>query len=299
MRSKQPKPRWRRALNFLLLLGSSYLLMCFGLAKLYVSPIRSDPPTVRSFSRVVLPSGEPIWVSSGLLDGHPNGKVLYIMSHGLGGDIGHWSQLAKPLVEKGYDVILTEMSAHGDSPDRYCGFGTTESDMIVEATRWADEKYAVRPHTILVGVSLGGAASWLAAEKAPHIFDAIVSEGAFTHLNEVSDNFFDRRMRGGRIIFWPVKFFASKISGVDPGSVNPIEAAKNWRKPTLVIQCGEDDLMKPAYAEEFAKASGGELWTIPKASHANGCVVASQEYFKRLVGMANLLTGAKARTKKS
>lgn len=287
MRSKQRKPRWRRVLTFVLVLSSGYVLVCLGLAKMYVSPVRSDPPKLYNFARTTLESGEPIWVSPGLLSGKPKGTTLYVMSHGLTGNIGHWSGLGGPLVARGYDVILTEMCAHGDSPDSTCGFGTKESDIIVDATKWARSKYQKPPRVILVGVSLGGSASWLATEKAPTLFDGIVTEGAFTHLDDVSDNFFDRRLPGGHIIFRPVKYFASEMAGVDPSSVNPIEAAKKWKgKPALVIHCAEDNLMKPAYAQELATASGAELWTIPNAEHANGCAVASQEYFARLVAMA-------------
>jgi pimeloyl-ACP methyl ester carboxylesterase len=184
-------------------------------------------------------------------------------------------------------MILTQMSAHGDSTRQYCGFGTSESDLIVEATKWATKKYKDRPRTILVGVSLGGSASWLATEKEPDLFDAIATEGAFTHLDDVSDNFFKRRVPGGHIVFWPVKLFASKIAGVDPSKVNPLEAAQKWKgKPALVVHCEADYLMEASYADEFTNAAGAQLWTIPKAEHANGCVTAGQEYFERLIALA-------------
>jgi len=288
MQSKPRKPRWRRALTFLLILFSGYLLVCLALAKLYVSPLRSHTPALRLFARTTLQDGEPIWISPGLQTGHPKGTTLYVMSHGLGGGIGHYSDLGNELVAKGYDVVLPEMCAHGDSPDKTSGFGTKESDIIVEATRWARAKYAKSPRVVLVGVSLGGASSWLATEKAPDLFDAIVTEGAFTHLEDVSNNFFDRRIPGGHIIFWPVKFFASKMAGVTPTDVNPIEAAKKWRKPALIIHCGADNLMKLSYAEDLASASHGDLWIIPKAEHANGCNVDKADYLKRLLALAKI-----------
>jgi len=291
MQSKPPKRRWRKVLTFLLVLGSGYLIVCLGLAKLYVSPLRTPPPKLHLFSRVTLADGEPIWVSPGLYSGEPQSKTLFVMSHGLGGGVGHWSDLGNQLVDKGYDVVLTEMCAHGDSPDSTCGFGTKESDIIVEATRWAKSKYNKPPRVVLVGVSLGGASSWLATAKAPKLFDAIVTEGSFARLSEVSDNWFDRRMPAGHIIFWPVKVFASKMANVDPATVNPVEAAAKWKgKPALVIHCENDNLMRRSYADDLASASGAKEWIIPKASHAQGCAVASNEYLKRLQAFAAVPT---------
>ncbi len=140
---------------------------------------------------------------------------------------------------------------------------------------------------VLVGVSLGGASSWLATEKAPSLFDAIVTEGCFARLNDVSDNWFDRRIPEGHILFWPVKRFAGEMAGVDPMTINPVEAAARWKgKPALVIHCQEDDLMKESYADDLAHASGAKEWIIPKAAHSQGCALASNEYLKRLLAFA-------------
>ncbi len=132
----------------MLVLASGYVLLCVGLAKLYVSPFRTSIPKLKNFSRVVLKDGEPIWISPGLQSGRSHARTLYVMSHGLGGGIGHWSLLGDQLVQKGYDVILTEMPAHGDSPDSVCTFGNKESDIIVEATKWADARYKKRPRVL-------------------------------------------------------------------------------------------------------------------------------------------------------
>jgi dienelactone hydrolase len=288
MQSPQRKRRWRRALTFLAVLGCGYLLVCFALAKLYVSPPRQKLPALRLFKRTVLADNEPVWASPGLLAGKPKGHTLYVMVHGYGGGVGHWSDIGSELVVKGHEVVLPELCAHGDSPDACCGFGTKESQIIVDATRWARSRYSTPPRVVLVGVSMGGSAAWLATAKAPDLFDAIVTEGAFTRLDDVADNWFDSRLPAGHLIFWPVKSIASRIAGVDPSTVNPIEAAKQWHvKPALVVHCADDALMKESYARDLARASGANVWVIPGAQHANGASVAKAEYLKRLLALAS------------
>lgn len=287
MQFKPRKPRWRRALTFVSVLGCGYLLLCYGLARLYVSPPRTKPPSLRMFKRTVLDDKEPIWVSPGLLAGKPKGHTLYVMVHGYGGGVGHWAEMGNKLIGKGYEVLLPELCAHGDSPDNCCGFGTKESQIIVDATRWARGQYATPPKVVLVGVSMGGSAAWLATAKAPDLFDAIVTEGAFARLDDVVDSFFDARIRGGHVLFWPVKKMAARMACIDPTSVNPVEAAKLWRgKPALVIHCADDQLMKKSFATDLAEASNATLWIIPGARHAYGAIVAPDAYLQKLLALA-------------
>lgn len=288
MQLKPRKPRWRRALTFFSVLGCGYLLVCLGLAKLYVSPPRTRPPALRLFKRTLLDDKEPIWVSPGLLAGKPKGNTLYVMVHGYGGGVGHWSDLGNELISRGYEVVLPELCAHGDSPDPCCGFGTKESQIIVDTTRWARSKYASPPRVVLVGVSMGGSAAWLATAKAPDLFDVIVTEGAFARLDDVVDNWFDARIPDGHFIFWPVKSMAARMACIDPASVNPVEAAKLWHgKPALVVHCADDRLMKKTYAVDLAKASGAEMWIIPGAKHAYGASSMPEEYLRRLLALAH------------
>lgn len=286
MKGKRRISRRRRVLTFLAVLFAGYLLLCLGLAKLYVSPYRIPPPPLRSFTKTMLPDGEPVWASPRLLAGKPAGHTLYVMAHGYGGGIGHWSHVGKQLCEKGNEVVLTEFPAHGDSPDSISGFGPHEAQIVEAATRWARSRYPKPPRVVLVGVSMGGSACWLATAAHPELYDAVVTEGAFARLDETVDRWFGSRISGGAYVFRPVKWFAARMAGVDPLRVNPVEAAEKWKwkgKPALVVHCEDDTLMPRSNADRLAAASGAELWVIPKAEHAQGVSVAEKEYLDRLL----------------
>lgn len=261
--------------------------MCLGLANLYISPIRRDPPKLKFYKRLSLPSGEPLWASPGLAAGKPKGKTLFVMVHGYGGTVGHYSSIGKALMAKGHDVLLAEMPAHGDSPDGRCGFGPREADLISQETRWARGQYATAPRVVLVGVSMGGSACWLAAGSHPELFDAVVTEGAFARLDETVDRWFDSRLPGGRYVFFPVKSFAARMAGVNPSKINPVEEAAKWKgKPALVIHCEDDALMPEANAKELAEAAGAQLWVIGGSEHAQGAGDAEREYVRRVLQFA-------------
>lgn len=297
MKGKRRISRRRRVLTFLAVLFAGYLLLCVGLAKLYVSPYRLAPPKLTSFTRTVLPDGEPVWASPRLLAGKPAGHTLYVMSHGYGGGVGHWSSLGNKLCERGNEVVLTEFPGHGDSPDSVSGFGPHESKIIASATRWARSRYAIPPRVVLVGVSMGGAACWLASADHPELYDAVVTEGAFARLDETVDHWFGSRLTGGEYVFRPVKWFAARMAGVDPLTVNPVEAARRWKgRPALVIHCEKDALMDRSNAERLAEASGAQLWEIPKAEHAQGVILREEEYLHRLIEIGKASPAAVRRT---
>jgi pimeloyl-ACP methyl ester carboxylesterase len=273
---------------FLLIgLFGAYIVACWYLAKMYLSPPRERVPSMAAYTRVTDIINPPNWASPHLVAGKQTGDTLYVMVHGYRGTVAHWKEIGEDLMAKHKDVVLIEMPGHGDSPEDACGFGPKESDAVVTATKWALSRYHKRPKVVLVGVSMGGAAAWLATEKHPELFDAICTEGAYAKLDEAIDGWFDNRLAGGRYSLYPVKAFACRMSGIDPSKINPVEAAKHWRgKPALIVHCENDALMGESHAKRLAEASGGDLWVIENAEHAQGAGDARAEYVTCLLQLA-------------
>ena len=67
--------------------------------------------------------------------------------------------------------------------------------------------------------------------------------------------------------------------------VEPVEAAKKWRKPAVVIHAERDNLIPKADAEALAAASGAELWVVPHAHHAHASQFAFEGYVQRIVSL--------------
>jgi uncharacterized protein len=222
-------------------------------------------------------------MTAGLASGKPRGKTVFVFAHGYGGNRQHWSELMSGLVDLGLEAIAPAMPAHEESPDPTSGFGEKESDVVVATAQWAATRYAEKPRVVLVGVSMGGAAAWLASAKAPELVDAVVSEGAFARFDEAMDQWFRLLMPGGPTALSPVVFFAKRMSGIDPGTINPVEAAERWKgRPALVIQATNDRLILGDHAERLAAASGAPIWRIDDCAHAQGCSVSPLEYLSKL-----------------
>jgi pimeloyl-ACP methyl ester carboxylesterase len=192
------------------------------------------------------------------------------------------------LHERGYDAIATAMPGQDASPDGTVGFGKKEAEVIADTARWARQQYKERPNTILMGLSMGGAATWLASELVPDV-DGVVTEGAYARFDEAMTNWFERRFAGASKVFRPVVWFATYRSKLHPGDVRPIDAAAAWKgRPALVIQGELDTLIPMSHATRLAEASGAELWVVPGATHAQG-QDAGKQYVDRLDAFARRL----------
>lgn len=142
------------------------------------------------------------------------------------------------------------------------------------------------PRIVLVGVSMGGAACWIASGLEPDWFQAVVTEGAFARLDWASDRWFAMLLPAGHVILRPVRWFAEAMSGVRTSSIAPVTDAAKWRgRPALIIQCEFDSLIEARHAEALAQATAAPVWTVPATGHAQGYSAAPQDYLKRLIAL--------------
>jgi pimeloyl-ACP methyl ester carboxylesterase len=300
MQQKSSRRKWLRgaALVSGLVVGA-YAGGCFLAAKAYLNPVRlpeGPRPAFLADGNIPATGYEiPAWVSPRLTvsDGPRLKRPVVILTHGFGGSRSDWVELAEQLAPSA-DVIV--LATHGQtvSPVKGVGFGTKESDEVIAAAEWAKTK-SDGP-VIAVGTSMGGAASWLASEKRPELFDAIVTEAAFARLDWASDDFLSVGIKPGAFLFRPVNAMARQMSGIDPNEVRPIRAARAWRgRPALIVHGAEDVMFGARHAEALRDASGAPLWWVPGAGHSEVSRMAAPEFASRILQLvrAPSPTGAK------
>jgi pimeloyl-ACP methyl ester carboxylesterase len=296
MRLMLRKPRWLKLVYFVVGFLGAYFFGCYLLARNYLSPSRVTVKKPSMASAVAIANGQyaiPLWCTPRLAAGHPGAQTVFILVHGYGGTRAGWADMFEDLNRDGFEVAMPAMPGHEENTDPTSGFGLKEAEVVAQTSVWVRHQYRSKPKIILVGVSMGGAACWLASEAHPDVADAIVTEGSFAHLNAAIDGWFDMALPAGKTILSPVRWFATRMSNIQPQNVNPVEGARKWKgKPALVINGAEDALMKRPVAEELAQAAGCELWIVPGATHAHCYDVARAQYHERLVTLARALQRA-------
>ncbi len=254
-----------------------HLAFCYYVAGTLISPKRHIPVKPREMVLWEPVKGVPAWVSPAVAKG--TAKNVFIFSHGIKADRSFFAVTAGEMMKRGYDAVVLPMPGHDENPEKTVGFGTSESKLIRETIA------AVKAdHIVLVGTSMGGAATWMASDD-PRV-DGVVTESAYGRLEPITHVWFNRIMNHGDIIFKPVLWIASWKVGLNPSDINPVETAAKWdhHKPALVMHAGEDQLIPISQGEELAKVSGAEYWKVPGASHAD-CESCGKEYVDRIEGV--------------
>ena len=258
----------RKALLIAACILAAYAAICLLLAYTYVHPVRRiQPPPDGLLSQEIPAQIHPIpaWITPNLAAGHPS-QVVFVLVHGYGGSRASWADLALALKQKGQDSVIPAMPGQDASPWKRVGFGPKEAQIVTQTAEWARQKGATK--VVLVGVSMGGSACWLAVQSGAPV-DAVVTEAAYASFPRAMNRWLDRILPAGSILLRPLVWFAAPMARVDPNRIMPIRGAQAWRgKPALVIQDGDDSLMEPWHADQLAQAANCEKWIVPAAPHA-------------------------------
>jgi hypothetical protein len=272
---------------FLLGLLLAYVAFCFQAANAYLHPWRETYPAPEGIRETTV-GNDPVWSTPNLADGHPS-EVVFVLAHGYGGTRATWNGLLKDLQKAGIDAVAPAMPGQDASPDKSVGFGKKEARTIIDCAAWCRAKGAKR--VVGLGISLGGAATWLASAEEPKALDGVISDASFALFSEAMDRTFSYRLPLGKFILRPVVWIAQAMSGIDPGSIRPIDAAAAWKgRPALVIQGTDDRLIVPSNGERLAEAAHCPIWRVEGADHAQDYATDPKGYASHVIQFARRLS---------
>jgi alpha-beta hydrolase superfamily lysophospholipase len=218
----------------------------------------------------------------------PNGNWIFVF-HGVSDNRTGVLSHAELLLRHGYNVVMMDARAHGESGGSMATYGWKERYDTVAITNalYAGE---VVHHLGALGVSMGAAIALQSAAVETRI-EGVVAEDPFADLREVSYDYagFDISPWLGKTLFRPATIFAmnamAQAGGFPPDDVSSEKAVSARAFPILLI-CGTRDRRIPCrHAERIYKAARGpkQLWELAGAQHAAALGHAPTEYEKRVV----------------
>jgi hypothetical protein len=212
-----------------------------------------------------------------------------LMFHGVSdnrtGVLGH----AELLLRQGYNVVMMDSRAHGESGGSMATYGWKERYDTVSITDALYSTEKVR-HLGALGVSMGAAIALQSAAVEPRI-EGVVAEDPFADLREVSYDYAGLHFSPflGKTLFLPATIFAmsemARAGGFPPDAVSPEDAVAARPFPILLI-CGTRDRTIPCrHAEDiYYKARGPkELWIVEGGEHASALGRAPLKYENRVI----------------
>jgi alpha-beta hydrolase superfamily lysophospholipase len=210
-----------------------------------------------------------MWVARLRSTAVPRGTVILLAGYGDGMlSMMPWALL---LGQAGYQSILVDLRAQGESTGQHVTYGVLESRDLVQLVKVLRKAGLIRGRLALLGDSLGAATALLAAPHISHLA-AVVAISPFARATTAIPRY-------ARRFFWYAHLIpasswraaerkAGRIAGVSLAKAAPVDAAPKIRAPVLYLQGGRDKLISWKEAHELATLTpDSDLLMYPKLGH--------------------------------
>jgi pimeloyl-ACP methyl ester carboxylesterase len=214
-----------------------------------------------------------------------------IIAHGLGASKSDFINLSGFLSSNGFNVLLFDFRAHGESGGKSCSLGLKEQMDITAALDYIISRKNLKNKNIgLYGFSLGGSAGILTASKDLRI-KAIVADTPFPRLYTISADVIKRTYHLPSFPFMQLANVFYRLSfGGWIGQVAPADVIHLISPRPILLITSDIDQMTPIYhARELIRKAGEpkELWVIEGATHGGTISINTEKYNQKLLSFFN------------
>lgn len=248
-----------------------------------------------------------IWVEFPAADGIPlkgwyvpaagEARGTMILCHGLNRTRIEMLPKAAFARELGYSALLFDFRHHGQSGGTITTLGYQERLDVLGAVRYVrGEQKAARP-VVAWGVSMGAAASLMAAADSPEI-DGVISDSTFLSMEDTASHHLKLFLPlpafpiAYEVIHWTAWRGGFRPSDLDLGrAVDRIGV-----RPILFVGVEGDRRMPPEIARALfarSKSPGKQLLILPGTRHGEGFNQAREQYQKAVREFLGRIPGGK------
>lgn len=224
-----------------------------------------------------------------------NSKACIIMVHGINANRAQLEvgllEIAKALVEAGYNILMFDLRAHGESEGTNIGLGYFEGYDILGARDFLVNQKKIPADKIgIMGFSLGAFAAIVAVGKEK--LEALVLDSCPGNTLKIAQ----RRMVKHHIPFWlfgPAKWLLKKVYKIDADGINTREIIEKTKTAIFFIHGKKDDLLYADVLESFrakrknAKNDLDRLWIVTGVPHVQCYRIFPKEYLRRIIEFFN------------
>jgi pimeloyl-ACP methyl ester carboxylesterase len=183
-----------------------------------------------------------------------NGGPVLVLVHGWGSNHGTMTRLARPLLERGFPVLLFDVRHHGKSGGAPYVTARHFRDDIKAALKRMAAVFPDRP-TVLIGHSMGGSTGILAVADGGDA-RGLVTIGSPGDLWAVWAYHLDRKGLPGRWVIKCLSPFWRVRAGVPWRSLDPVVRAADLRVPFLIFHGDQDESVPADHALQLGRGSG-------------------------------------------
>ncbi len=224
------------------------------------------------------------WLVSQKRGKKTRGTILYL--HGVGDCKTDGVAHARLFYEQGYNVLLYDSRAHGESGGAFCTYGYHEKHDVTAAISFLQAKKTLKVgHIGVFGTSMGAAVAIQAAASDKRI-KAVVAEACFTDLRTISVDY------QRRIVKMPWHFLrnvamarSQRIARFKARDVSPVLDVRNLGIPLLFVHGTADRLINYEYSKTLYHYANEpkEILLIPGGNHTDVWEIAGDKYENKIL----------------
>lgn len=229
-----------------------------------------------------------ITLKSKYLEG--NDKHLWtVIIHGYKSDNVNMMAFGAEYYERGYNVLLPDNRAHGESEGDYIGMGWLDKDDI---TCWINWIMAKDPQAkvILHGVSMGGATTMMLSGDNNENVIGYIEDCGYTSVWDIFASELDKRFSLPTFPVLDISNLVAKAkAGYDFKKASAIEQVKKCQKPMLFIHGGMDDFVPTDMVYQLYDAATCEkdIYIVEQAGHGEAKNYNPQAYWNSVFTFIN------------
>ncbi len=198
-----------------------------------------------------------------------NDKWVVII-HGYGHNHKHMYPFAGFYLTNGYNVLMVDQRAAGDSQGDWLTMGTAESADIALWTQEIARRNSDAKIT-LFGVSMGAATAMLAAARSDTAnVTSLVEDCGYSNVVDIIDLFNNLIFQEDQETIDLMQPISESLTGYNLKDAAPINSISSVKVPTLFITGGDDSVVGTYMLSDLYDASGAEVkekFIVPGAGH--------------------------------
>lgn len=158
---------------------------------------------------------------------------------------------AIPYSEIGFNVLVVDPRAHGESDGEFNTVGFEESTDDIAWVKFLQDEYNINT-VIFHGICIGAAGGMFAitSENCPDNVKGIVTEGMFANFGISMKNHLIERKKPVKLTFAMIDFWMKHYTGHSMKK-GPIDVIHKLDKPLLMIHSKKDKYSTPEYAQKL------------------------------------------------